>query len=288
MFDHTPHSSTRSHLLTIAQRVAGEFARDSRSIGMLIAGSVARGPVDAISDIDMSLYLSEPYTTEEMEAEKERAIASGGGFYGGTAAEGFALWRCVDGVKVDIGIGAATMIDEIIDDLQANQSLDNDTHLIADGIQRSTTLFGEDLITPWKARLDDFPEELARAMVKENLRLPTLWILRDMCVGRGERIWYAEMMLDYTRRLLWILCGLNRRYYPGKTKGFAYVASTLAIAPASFRDRMESLMTFDAARSVDEMHALADETYALVESLMPEIETAEARAWLVRKQSCKS
>ena len=275
------------HLQSIARQIADEYLSDSRVEGAVVVGSVARGLVDQVSDIDLMLYLHEGYSEEEMKRENQRAIDSGGNTYGGTPEEGFGLWRCVEGVKVDLGFNIIANIEELINEVLENHSLENDYHLIVDGIQRSAVLGGEELVGGWKERMNDFPEKLARKMVESHLRLTPLWVARDMSAGRDEVIWFRELTLEYLRRLLWVLCGLNRRYYPGKLKGFAHVAEGLDIAPADFRTRAESLLNDSPTHVLTTLTDLVTETYDLVDREMPEVETAKAREWFWTKVVCR-
>src|SRR5262249_28265266 len=58
--------------LELARKMAEIHARDPRLQAMLVAGSVARGAADDISDIDMSLYYSEMPTEAEIRAIREQ------------------------------------------------------------------------------------------------------------------------------------------------------------------------------------------------------------------------
>ncbi len=280
-------SDRKTGLREIASKIAAEFRDDPRIEGMAIVGSVARGSVDRVSDIDLMLYLRGEFSQEEIDRENRKAVDSGGNIYGGTPEEGFGLWRCVDGVKVDLGFNMIRKIDELIDEVLVNHSLENDYHLIADGILRSATLKDEGLIEGWKTRMSDFPDGLARKMVESNLRLPPFWISRDMCAGRNEPVWFPELLLDHVRRMLWVLCGLNRRFYPGKLKGFDYVAGTLAIAPKNFRERTASLFSERPESALDILRNLVQDLYDLVDRKMPEVDTAKAREWFAGEVVCR-
>ena len=279
-------SYPKTGMQQLAMRIAAPYLADPRVEGGAVVGSVARGVTDDVSDIDLMLYLREGFSEEEREQEVQRAIASGGNVYWNNE-EQFGLWLCADGVKVDLGFNMIPEIEEIIADVTENHSLDNDSHLIVDGIQRSLILGGEKLIGGWKARMNRFPEELARKMVSSNLRLSPLWIARDMCAGRDEEIWFRELLLDYTRKLLWILCGLNRRYYPGKLKGFAHVAATLTIAPQNFLERVEQMLNTPPRQAVPLLDSLVTEVYNLVDREMPEVDTGKVREWFWGEVVCR-
>ncbi|MGE3802508.1 MAG: hypothetical protein AB7H80_15940, partial [Candidatus Kapaibacterium sp.] len=242
--------------------------------------------VDQVSDIDLMLYLREGFTAEEIVRENKRAIDSGGNIYGGTPEEGFGVWRCVNGVKVDLAFNMIPNVEALIAEVLEKHTLENDFHLIVDGIQRSAILGGDKLIKGWKDRMNDFPEPLARKMVETHLRFSPLWIARDMCAGRNEHIWFPELLLEYVRKMLWVLCGLNRRYYPGKLKGFDYVAGTLSIAPENFSSRVESLFSDSPETALTTLSSLVTETHDLIDREMPDVDTTKAREWFAAKVVC--
>lgn len=273
-------------LLSIARGVAAEYAANPKVAAIIVAGSVSRGIVDHVSDIDTSVYLHEPFTKEEFEAEKERAIASGGALFGGDEKDGFALWRCVDGVKYDIGFGTLEQSEEIFTDVLEKHSLDGDSHLISDGILKSIPLHGEGIVAGWKKRLAEFPVGLARKMVETHVRVSPFWVASEMCAARNERIWFPELALDYVRHILWVLCGLNRRYYPGKVKGFALTALELPISPRNFLHRTEHLFRLHPNDAVIILKELVEEVHDLVEEHMPEVDVAKAREWFGRLRAC--
>ena len=150
-----------------------------------------------------------------------------------------------------------------------------------------TVLYGQEFLAGWMERLSMFPEELAKKMVESHLRLSPFWVVRDMCAKRDEKLWFPELMLGYVRKLLWILCGLNRRYYPGKLKGFAHVVSTLQIMPEDVHKRVESLFSDTSDLALRTLYGLVLETYDLVEKNMPEVDTTKARAWFEGTVVCQ-
>lgn len=279
---------THGRLLSIARSVAADYARHPKTAAIIVAGSVSRGVTDSVSDIDTSVYLHEPFTKEEFERELNRAVDSGGALYGGDENNGFALWRCVEGVKYDIGFITLAQTEEILTEVLEKHTLENDCHLIADGILKSIPLYGETIIEGWKKRLADFPDALAKKMVETHIRFTPFWITRDMCAGRNERVWLAELALDHIRNLLWILCGLNRRYYPGKLKGFAQVAVELPVAPANFLHRIEQLLRLQPVEAAAGLQSLVEETYDLIDRHMPEVDSSVPRERFATRQACKS
>ncbi len=276
-----------TELRSIAEQAVADLKADPRVEAIIIVGSAAHGVVDHVSDIDIMLYINEYFSEEEIKERQEQAKASGGGVYGENPEHGFGIWPCIGGVKVDLGFNMIPNMEELVDEVLKKHTLDNDMHLIVRGIQNSTTLYGEEFIARWKERMNNFPEELAQKMIKEHLRVSPLWVARDMCAKRDEKIWFPELALEYLKRTLWVLCGLNRQYFPGKVKGFRNVVRTFAIAPENYIERAESIFSRTPVDAINTLRELVLDVYQLVDEHAPEIETATARKWFLTDVVCR-
>ena len=274
-------------LRSVADKAIADLKEDPRVEAIIVVGSLAHGQVDQVSDIDIMLYINEYFSDEEIKELQEQAKASGGGVYGANPEHGFGIWPCIDGVKVDLGFNMIPNMEELIDEVLKNHTLDNDMHLIVRGIRNSSTLYGHEFIARWKERMNNFPEELARKMVQEHLRVSPLWVTRDMCAKRNEHVWFPERALEYITRSLWVLCGLNRQYYPGKVKGFRNVASGLTIVPENYIERTESVFSNTPIDATDILKELVLDVYNLVDTHMPKIKTTDARKWFLTDVVCR-
>ena len=271
----------------LAEQAVEHLVNDPRVEAAIIVGSAAHGIVDEVSDVDIMIYINEYFTEEEIQDYQEQAKASGGGIYGANPEHGFGVWPCMNGVKIDLAFNMIPNMEELIDEVLKNHSLENDFHLIVRGIRNSHVIHGREFIETWLNRMNDFPEALAEKMVKENLRVSPLWIARDMCAGRNERVWFPELALEYLKRNLWVLCGLNRQFYPGKVKGFRHVAEGFAIAPKNYAERTESVFGTEPAIATEILRDLVLDVYDLVDTHMPAIETAQARSWFLTDVVCR-
>ena len=86
-------SNYQDQRMALAKRNAAHFAQNTAVNGILLVGSVARGTADSYSDIDCSIYYETPPDQAAFTAICERALASGGGVYGGTAEAGLCRLR---------------------------------------------------------------------------------------------------------------------------------------------------------------------------------------------------
>lgn len=267
-------------LLAIAHTVAAEYAEDDNVRGVLLTGSVAASQADVNSDIDLILYLASPVSEAEFERHKRQAIESGGGFYGGSPERGFALYRLVEGVKIDVGFspidGTETLLSAVI---ERHECDDTDRHLVLSGILRGRALHGEALIADWCRRATPFPEPLARKMVETNLRFNSPWVLAGMGAARNDSLFLTELFLEDQKRALSVLCGLNRCYHPGKLKGLRSLLPELPLRPPRLLERFEQVYRLPPNQAVPGHRALIEEIIELIETEMPEIDTEQQRAF---------
>ena len=270
-----PHRAS----LALAQRVADELTVDSNVRAMIVTGSVALGAVDQHSDIDIIIFLAQPATDEFFDRQKSIATDSGGGVYGGSPEEGFGVYRVIDGTKVDLGFSLVSKTDELINDVLVDHDLDSDKQLIIRGIRQGIPLCGETVIAKWVAATDTYPDALLESVIKANIRVRPIWVLRGMGADRNDRPFLTEEILTIQRQMLSILAALNREYHPGKLKGVRAFAHTLAIAPPNLYERLEAMLTDDLHPAVDEVERMVNEVFALIDQHAPHIDTDAARSF---------
>ncbi len=268
-------------MMKLAREIAAELAEDPRIETILLTGSVAKGHVDRFSDLDMMIGYSELPSPEAIEAMGEAAVATGGGIYSKDPEHGIALYRWVDGIKVDQGHGRVADVESRMEAFLADPAVDDDTnHVIMSGITGGVALKGADRIARWQARAADFPEGYDEALVRAGLRFPPRAILEGMGLERGDLALVWELLLASAKRAVQVLSGLNRRYPPGKLKGLRYSLADLPIAPAGTPDRLCRALASPADEAVRALMAYHAELWDLIDENMPQISTDEARAFI--------
>jgi hypothetical protein len=116
--------------------------------------------------------------------------------------------------------------------------------------------------------------------VRAGLRFPPRAVLEGMGLERDDHALVWELLLTALKRQVQLLCGLNRRYPPGKLKGLAQSMAGLAIAPPGTPRRLTEAMAAPAGEAVAALMAFHAELWDLVDAHMPQVDTAQARAFL--------
>jgi hypothetical protein len=258
--------------VALAHRRLQRHAGDQRLLAALITGSVADDHADDNSDVDFLLTWSEPIAEHEFQAICDAAVASGGGVYGGTPEEGFAVYEYIDGIRIDVGYDPKSENEKIINGLLSGESTDLSHQLIASGILKAIPVFGDSLIGEWKRRLLQYPEALREKMIVTYLRFTVRWVIEKMMAERGEPLWFYERVMADVNNMTAVLCALNRVYHPGKWKGMVESMAKLPIQPPNFMPRVLSLFKLPLPNASTELESLVADVYGLVEQHMPHID----------------
>jgi predicted nucleotidyltransferase len=261
------------HLQDLAQRVADALPLEVAE-EVVLTGSVSRGVADEISDIEMLIVTPEPM---ELAACFEHARAAGLeelDTWGDQSSPTKRVSGFLDGVPLELVWWSREYAESSID-----SCFGSDTSSAADAITHGVALRTLGSLSRWQARLNDYPEELARARIEDAaLTWGGFTPAGLLTLARpGERLARTERMLDDALRVLRIVYALNRVWEPTSKRLAARVAS-LAVKPARLAERIEQAFSeSDPRRALLVMTELQSETVALA----PEGPNVNrARAWL--------
>ena len=271
-------SVQQSMLLALAKELA---ARESQRPGVeaiLLTGSVAQGYGDDASDIDMMIYYAELPDEETFDALKAEAIASGGNIYGYDPKEGLACYQFVNGVKVDMAHQQTSGLEQLLHEYLEKPDVSSSTQqIIMSGVQSGLPLYGETILQSWQDQLAELPPGYARKLVETHLRFYPISVMAKMGVARGDLAFVYETLIEASRNILYVLCGLNNVIPPGKVKGLNRSLEKMAIAPANIIERMDAIWTLSPVEITAAHYAIIGELIDLVAMYMPEIDTARVR-----------
>ncbi len=264
--------------LEIARQNTAVFQQNPHIKAILVTGSVAKGVADDNSDIDIIMYYDELPDEAAFEAYRQAALDSGGGFYGGNAAEGFALFQYIDGLRHDFAHAPLSETEELLAEFLAEPDLENNNkQIMLDGILTGVPLKGAEITQKWKDQLANYPPQLGEMLVKKYLRFRPHWVLQKMGVDRNEVIFLQEELLNAVQNIFGVLCGLNKLYHPGKIKGLNYTVAKMQLAPPNVASRLPGLFEVDGQTAVNQLKQLIEETIELVETHLPQIDTTPTR-----------
>ena len=146
------------------------------------------------------------------------------------------------------------------------------------GIQEAIPFYGEALLREWQLKIAIYPDALANAMVNHYLSFFPLWGLADSLIRRDSVVWIHKVLAETAENLLGVLAGLNRIYYSSfQLKRMHRLIDKMKIVPDHCADRLDLLFNTEIEKALPATESLVAETIALVERMMPTIETEQAK-----------
>jgi hypothetical protein len=265
--------------LALARLIAPVYAKHRKVVAVGLGGSVSRGYADRSSDIEIGVFWAEPPTDDERMEAFEQA--------GGTQQRLFAYdpqleeWTedyAVHTVKIDVVHRTYASTERHLADVTQRCDIALPKQGLICAIQHMVPLHGATTLERWQARTAIYPDELARAMVAAHLMFGPHAFL-ELLAERNDFLPLYEIVCRAQKQVLLVLSGLNRVYLPHtRFKWIGHLLRELRIAPPDLALRLEQMFGAPPPTAVAQLGHIIDETLALVELHMPEIDTATVRA----------
>ena len=257
----------------LAQQIGKAYASNPKAQVIMVAGSTGRGTADRYSDLEIDVYYSTPPTEEERRATAER---SGGKLL--DLDEGDDEWA----EEISIGgfhIGTSTFLvatmerylKEVLDDYSTGSL----SQIRLYSLLHARTISGESLVTQWQTRASSYPTPLIHAMLRENLHFEDFGYAEDMLATRDDQLCLYDTFCRVERQILGALLGLNRIYLPNPGfKSMDEIISQMSITPSNLSVRLKQAFHLPPTEGVHQLHSLIEEVFTLVETTMPDFNTA--------------
>jgi len=268
------HSDPVARRVEIARRVADGYRAIDGVAVVLLAGSVARGLADDLSDIELDVYWTRPPTA----AEREAAVEGAGWerVYAEVDEHEWADGLSAVGVKVDVSGFTTATIDAYVEAALAGAT-EPEAQVRVTALRDGTVFDGVDLVEGWRRRVAVYPEALAVAMVEEGLSLRSRERL-EMLAARDDVVLLHRDLVDGVQGVLHALFGMNRVWCPHPHhKWLDWEATLLPIKPDRLVERVRALMVAPPAEIVTGLGSLVDDTLDLCEKNLPEADVATLR-----------
>jgi hypothetical protein len=273
--DNAPASEPVARRQAIAERAAAAYIANPHVAAVLVAGSVARGLADAYSDIELDVYWSGPPTDDERVSAVE-----GAGWTRVYAVQDDDEWAdgySIEGVKIDTSGFLTSTIDRYLDAALDGADVEPEFQVRITALVHGRALHGEPVIDAWRSRCAVYPSSLAEAMVGEALDLRPRQRL-EMLAARDDVLLLHRDLVDNVQGVLDALFGLNRVYVPHPFhKWLDWEATLLPRTPVDLVGRIRRLLVAQPSVAIDELSSLVEETFALVEEVLPAYDVEPAR-----------
>lgn len=267
--------------ISLAHKIAPAFTANPNVEACFVFGSTALGISDQYSDLELGFIWAQLPSPEQLQATAQSVGVNGWEIEPyGEAKQAWLEQFYLYGMKVEAGHWARATIDTIVMDVVEHYDVSQtgllfEKQAIASHLQRAIILYGEETIQHWQHQLSPYPEELAVAMIQKHLKFRPFHGQRILA-DRLEIPMLYENNCAIVRWLLNIMFGLNRMYHPG-FKWTRFFVEAMTIKPPDFFERLERVFQSDAASGTNELRQLAEETFALVENHLPNVDLKQQR-----------
>ena len=274
------------YLLALAKQKIQAYTNHPLAKAAIITGSTATGEADYYSDIEMFIYYDQLPSKEELQLARQRNQGSEPiRIFDGVSEGRFGEFYFIDGVQFQVGNSTIASCEREIAAVLKDLDVDSPRQKILSGILDSIPVCGDDLILQWKQKIADYPDALARAMVKKYLDFFPIWALRSHLASRDTTLFQHQIRLEIGQNLLGVLAGLNRVYYSTfQFKRMRKFIESLNISPNNLYARIEQIFHQEPLSASSEMQVLVRETVDLIERYMPDIDTSKVRVALDRQE----
>lgn len=261
--------------LDLAKQIAPVYAANPSVRAIAVAGSVARGWADDFSDVELDVFWSRPPTDDERRDAVERVGGQLVEFWDFADEEWEESYE-LDGVKVEVSHYLGGTIEQFIREVVAQLDTAGHKQLRLAALQIAIPLHGEDLLRRWRDRIA-YPDELARRRVQEQIAFGG-WNMVELLVERGDWLLAYDLTVMVQKQVVAVLLALNRTFmaHP-RGKWLKRELKTLRLKPPRLAERMTYALCAHSREGVREMHRVIEETYALVEQHMPEVDLSGAK-----------
>lgn len=273
------------YLRKLADKVASACIAHAQPRALLLTGSVAEGESDEHSDIDLIAYFDELPSLDKIQVIR-RDIGSTEFQELGHDEEAFGEDYYLNGVQCQVLYTTIRGWEQEMKSVLEHFDTSTTAQKAMEGLLRGVPLYGGELIEQWKKRARSYPDGLATAMVKANLNFFPIWKVHEWVAARDMTLCVYETLVESSYHILGILAGLNRIYFsPFRFKRQHQFIRQLQIAPHNLAERLENLFKLEYGSAVAELERLAEETVALVETRMPELDTSRVRRDLGKRRA---
>ncbi|WP_459501333.1 DUF4037 domain-containing protein [Bacillus sp. C1] len=263
-------------LIDKAIAMAAIYKENPKIEAVILAGSVARNLQDEHSDIELHILWSSSPTDND----RQHPITSIGGtilsYHPYEEEEWSETYLTTEGIKLEISNFLTKTVEQFISDVVDKYETDYEKQCIVSSVHDGVSLYGEMKINQLKDRVTEYPEELAKRMVTENLWLSNRWHNREALLKRKDWLMLYDVICEVQRDIFGVLFGLNKLYvHHPAFKWMFYNIERMKVKPENLYERLTDTLLGNPEYSVKELELLIQEVAHLVHIYVPKLNIDE-------------
>ena len=242
---------------------------------VLLGGSVSRNWDDEYSDIELFVFWKEGPT----DVDRKFPINSVNGTvidFHPFEEEEWSETYVTDGVKLEISNFLTSTIQNIINDVILGFDTDLDKQCLISTVYDGIPLYGEEIISNLKKKVEVYPKDLSVGMINDNIYLGNRWNNREALLKREDWLMLYKVIVSVQTNLMGILFGLNRIYvHHPAFKWQKHSLEAMKIVPNNAFNRFKSILLTHPKESVSELEEIIQEVYELIRTEYPSLDLSE-------------
>ncbi|WIY62846.1 DUF4037 domain-containing protein [Bacillus arachidis] len=263
-------------LIDKAIEMTAIYKQNPKIEAIILAGSVARKLQDEHSDIELHIL----WSASPADADRQKPIKNIGGtilsYHPYEEEEWSETYLTTEGIKLEISNFLTTTVEKFISDVVDKYEIDYEKQCIVSSIHDGVSLYGEMKVNQLKDRVAEYPEELAKRMIMENLWLSNRWHNREALLARKDWLMLYDVICEVQRDLFGVLFGLNKLYvHHPAFKWMSYNIERMKVRPENLYERLTDTLLGNPEYSVKELELLIQEVLHLVHTYTPELNIDE-------------
>jgi len=266
------------NLMQKAIDMAEIYKQNPKVEAILLAGSVSRNWQDENSDIELHILWSAPPEDEDRGGPIKNIGGTILSYHPYEEEEWSESYLTGDGVKLEISNFLTVTVKKFISDVVDKYETDYEKQCIVASVQDGVSLHGEEIIRKLKDRIAEYPLELSKQMIEENLLLSNRWNNREALLRRKDWLMLYDVICEVQKNVFGVLFGLNKMYVNHPAfKWMAFNIERMIIKPENLYEKMTNILMGNPENSVKELELLIKETLILAEKQIPELDLREQK-----------
>ncbi|MGE8207308.1 DUF4037 domain-containing protein [Heyndrickxia sp. NPDC080065] len=269
------------NLIQKSKEIAEVYKQNPKIEAIILAGSVSRNLQDENSDIELHILWSTPPEDEDRMAPIKKVGGTILAYHPYEEEEWSESYLTEDGIKLEISNFLSSTVERFISDVVDKYETDYDKQCIVSSIYDGVGLYGKEKIIELKNRVREYPLELSKHMISENLWFGNRWNNRKALLKRKDWLMLYDVICGVQKQLLGALFGINQMYvHHPAFKWLQFNIEQMRIKPINLHDRMANILIGDPENSVKEFEVLIEEVLVLVEKHFPELNIDEQKKYI--------
>lgn len=266
------------NLIQKSIEMAAIYKENPKVEAIILAGSVSRNWHDENSDIELHILWSRAPEDEDRQAPIQRVEGQILSYYPYEEEEWSESYVTKEGIKLEISNFLSLAVERFISDVVDKYETDYNKQCIVASIQDGVSLYGEEKVNMLKNKVAEYPVELSKHMVSENLWLGNRWNNREALLKRKDWLMFYDVICEVQKKLFGVLFGLNQMYvHHPAFKWMPFNTERMTIKPENLHDRMTTILMGNPEKSTKELESLIEEVIILVHEHLPELDIREQK-----------